>query len=148
MNEAILLFIFRLLSAGLLLALLGGMAWLVYQDLRLSAATAAEQHQTQGHLRVVESEPGGPDLDTLFPLLAVTGIGRAQGNTVVIDDGYVSSEHVLITHRGKQWWIEDLGSRNGTLLNGLPLTETTVVSGGDIITVGGSQLRIELDQSL
>ena len=77
----------------------------------------------------------------------MTGIGRAQGNTIVIDDGYVSSEHVLITHRGKQWWIEDLGSRNGTLLNDLPLTETTVVSGGDIITVGGSQLRIELDQS-
>ena len=58
MNQALLLFAFRLVSAGLLLALLGGMAWLVYQDLRLSAATAAEQHQSQGHLRVIESEAG------------------------------------------------------------------------------------------
>ncbi|UCC50810.1 MAG: FHA domain-containing protein [Anaerolineaceae bacterium] len=146
MNQALLLFAFRLVSAGILLALLGGMAWLVYQDLRMSAATAAEQHQALGHLRVVVSEERGPSLDTLFPLLPVTSIGRAQGNTVVIDDGYVSSEHVMISRRGKQLWIEDLGSRNGTLLNDLPLTETTVVSSGDIITVGGAKLKIELAQ--
>jgi hypothetical protein len=37
-----------------------------------------------------------------------------------------------------------LGSRNGTLLNGMPLTETAVVSSGDMITIGTVQLKVEL----
>lgn len=147
MNLALLLYGLRLLSAVILLIFLAAVAWLVYQDLRQSAG-ASQQHRSQGHLRVIASEGDGLGLDTLFPLLPVTSIGRAQGNTVVIDDGYVSSEHVLITHRGKQWWLEDLGSRNGTLLNDLPLTDPVVVSAGDVIILGGTQLKIEPEQAV
>jgi pSer/pThr/pTyr-binding forkhead associated (FHA) protein len=45
--------------------------------------------------------------------------------------------------RGQQWWLEDLNSRNGTLLNDVPLHEATVVSPGDIITIGSTHLKIE-----
>nr|MBP6804905.1 FHA domain-containing protein [Chloroflexota bacterium] len=41
-------------------------------------------------------------------------------------------------------WLEDLGSRNGTLLNGAPLVETAVISAGDVITIGGTDLKVEL----
>jgi hypothetical protein len=147
MNQAFLFFGLRLLSAIILLAFLAAVAWLIYQDLRFSA-DVAQQHRSFGHLRVIASEDGTLGLDTLFPLLSVTSIGRAQGNTVVIDDGYVSSEHVLITHRGKQWWLEDLGSRNGTLLNDLWLSEPVVISAGDVIVLGGTRLKIEPKQTL
>ena len=147
MNQALLLFGLRLLSAVILLIFLAAVAWLVYKDLCLSA-DIANQQRSFGHLRVIASEKGDLSLDTLFPLLPVTSIGRARGNTIVIDDSYVSSQHVLITHRGKQWWLDDLGSRNGTLLNDLPLTDSVVISSGDVIALGGTRLRIEPEHSI
>jgi len=142
MTPAYLLLGLRLLSAVLLLFFLAGVAWLVYQDLRFSAMASVREQRSHGHLLVIASEEGGPTIDTRFPLLPVTSIGRAQGNTIVLNDGYASSDHALITLRGTQWWLADLSSRNGTLLNDLPLTETVVVSAGDVIAVGGTQLKI------
>jgi putative membrane protein len=79
-----------------------------------------------------------------FPLLPITTIGRASSNTIVLDNGYVSTEHVLITRRGDQWWLEDMGSRNGTLLNGVELGESAVISVGDVIGIGQTQFKVEL----
>ena len=62
---------------------------------------------------------------------------------MVLNNGYASGEHALLSWRGGQWWLEDLGSRNGTLLNEAPLTDTAVVSAGDVISVGGTQLKLE-----
>ena len=74
----------------------------------------------------------------------MTQIGRASSNTVVLDDGYTSTRHAQLIWRGGQWWLEDLESRNGTLLNGVGLAETAVVSSGDQITVGTVQFQLEL----
>jgi pSer/pThr/pTyr-binding forkhead associated (FHA) protein len=144
LDIAIVLLLLRLLSAALLLAFLGLFAWLIYQDVRLTRAVLARQQQQTGNLRVVASATGDPALDTLFPLRPVTSIGRARSSTILLDDNYVSNEHVLIMQRNGQWWLEDLGSRNGTLLNGAALAETAVVSAGDIITIGGTELKVEI----
>jgi hypothetical protein len=79
-----------------------------------------------------------------YPLLPVTGIGRNPSNTIVVEDDYASGEHLLIALRGQQWWLEDLGSSNGTLLNGQPLQEATIISVGDVITIGHTSLKLEL----
>ena len=50
----------------------------------------------------------------------------------------------MLSWRSGQWWLEDLGSRNGTMLNDIPLTESAVISGGDIISIGGTQLKLEV----
>lgn len=144
LDIAVVLLLLRLLSAVLLLAFLGVFAWLIYQDVRLTRAVLALQQQQTGGLRVVASAAGDPALDTVFPLRPVTSIGRARSSTILLDDGYVSNEHVLLTQRNGQWWLEELGSRNGTLLNGAPLVETAVVSAGDIITIGGTELKVEI----
>lgn len=146
MNQLLLLYGLRLLSAVILLVFLAVIAWLIYQDLRLSA-NVVQQKRSYGHLRVIASEINDLRPESLFPLLIVTSIGRAKGNTIVIDDSFVSSHHVLITLRENQWWLEDLGSRNGTLLNDLPLTDAVVVSRGDMIVLGSTQLRIEPESS-
>jgi hypothetical protein len=143
MNEATVLLMLRLASGALLLGFLGGLAWLVYQDLARTAAALAQEEEVRGNLRVVASSERGPALETLFPLLAETRIGRAPGNNIVLDDGFVSAEHALLSRREGRWWLEDLGSRNGTLLNDLPLEETAVVGVGDVITIGDVALRIE-----
>jgi pSer/pThr/pTyr-binding forkhead associated (FHA) protein len=102
----------------------------------------------KGFLRVIASESGRPTVDMAYPLLPVTSIGRHSGNTIVLNDGFVSGRHAVLAQRESGWWLEDLGSRNGTLLNSLLLTDGAVVSAGDVITVGGVQLRIELPQSM
>lgn len=143
MSEATLLLILRLLAGGLLFAFLAALAWLLYRDLQQTALAVQSEQGTQGHLRVLTTSLRGPAPDTLYPLLAVTRIGRAPGNTIVLDDDFVSAEHALLTRREKRWWLEDLGSRNGTLLNDLPLADTAVVVAGDIIAIGDVQLRVE-----
>jgi pSer/pThr/pTyr-binding forkhead associated (FHA) protein len=144
MSPAVVLLILRLVSAGLLLAFLGLFAWLIYRDLQVTTAVLQQKQQVAGQLRVIANELAAPAIDTLFPLRPLTSIGRSQSSQIVIDDGYVSQEHALLVERSGQWWLEDLGSRNGTLLNGVPLTETAVVSSGDVITIGSVQLKVEL----
>jgi pSer/pThr/pTyr-binding forkhead associated (FHA) protein len=143
MNDAIFLFLLRILSAIILLGFLGTIAWLVYQDLRQTSAITGEVSQIKGHLRVVASDSVTAGAGSVFPLLPVTGIGRAEHNTIVLEDGFVSGEHALLSWHDNQWWLEDLHSRNGTLLNDLLITDSTVVSPGDIITIGSVQLKIE-----
>lgn len=143
MNEAGVLLLMRLLSALILLGFLGAMAWMIYQDLKRASSITVEELTPQGHLRVVASDSLSAGVGTIFPLLPVTRIGRTEANTIVLEDAFVSAEHALLGRRDKQWWLEDLNSRNGTLLNDLPLEEGTVVSAGDVITIGSVQLKIE-----
>jgi len=138
------LVIFRFLSAILLFALVGGMAYLIYRDARLSAALLAEQQENVGKLRVINSTDSDIAIDTTFPLQPLTSIGRASTNNITIRNAFASSEHALITRRGKLWQVEDLGSRNGTLLNGVKLAEQTAVSAGDVIAIGGTHFKFEL----
>jgi hypothetical protein len=97
-----------------------------------------------GQLVVVEA--GKTDLPPghAFPLSVVTGLGRALSNTIVIEDAFASSEHALLSLRDGRWWLEDLGSRNGTQLNGEPLSAPAIVATGDEVGIGGVRLRIEL----
>jgi hypothetical protein len=144
MSATLLLFLVRVGSAALLLAFLGLIAWFLYQDLRLTRQGMAGQGRSLGALRVIANAGEGPAGNTVFELSPITTFGRNSRNTVVLDDTYVSAEHALLTWRDAQWWLEDLGSRNGTLLNDAPLAGATVVSPGDVITIGGVQMKMEL----
>lgn len=144
MTPELVLLIFRVVSGLLLLGFLGGLAWLIYRDMQITAAAMAEQERPYGRLRIIANEVDQPAVDTIFPLLPITSIGRAASNTIVLPDGFASAEHALITRRQGQWWLEDQGSRNGTLLNDVRLEGTAVISAGDVIAVGGTVLKLEL----
>lgn len=143
MSPDVLLFALRILSALILLVFLGIIAWLVYEDMRLTRAVLEDRRRRHGTIRAAHIDQDGEGQQFVFPLTPVTSIGRASTNTVVLEDDYVSNEHALLMLRGQQWWLEDLDSRNGTLLNGARLTEATVVSPGDVIVIGNTQLRVE-----
>jgi pSer/pThr/pTyr-binding forkhead associated (FHA) protein len=49
-----------------------------------------------------------------------TTLGAAAGNTVVLSDEYVSAQHARLRWDGVNWWVEDLGSSNGTQIDGRP----------------------------
>lgn len=68
-------------------------------------------------------------------------IGRSADNPITIPDSSVSRRHVQVRKLGAAWLVSDLGSGNGTLLNGEPLTDEEILKDGDVITLGDSELR-------
>ncbi len=80
-------------------------------------------------------------------------IGRHPSNAVVLDDSTVSGRHAAILPEPSpyledslQYFIEDLDSTNGTLLNGLELKRKTLLANGDRIQIGRQQLQF-VDES-
>ena len=144
MSPEYVLFALRLLGAITLLLFMALIAWLIYKDIQAVTGLRERSEQRSGKLQVVGDEASPIPAGSSFPLLPVTSIGRARSNTIVIDDDFVSNRHVLFSFRGKHWWVEDLGSRNGTALNDHPLESPTVISEGDIITIGHTRIRIQI----
>lgn len=65
-----------------------------------------------------------------------TLIGRATDNDVQFPDRTVSRRHCRIHHEDEGWWIEDLGSTNGTLLRGSPISQAELLREGDEVVAG------------
>jgi hypothetical protein len=81
----------------------------------------------------------GPQLGQSFSLSRPSIlIGRGTGNDVTIDDSQVSRRHANITWDGQQFIINDLGSSNGTFVNGVRLTGPRVLQPGDTIGLGST----------
>lgn len=73
---------------------------------------------------------------TRFVLEPETTIGRAAGCGVVIDDARVSKLHTRVFNSGGVWYVEDLGSTNGTLVDGEPLDALRPLAVGMRVQVG------------
>ncbi len=69
-------------------------------------------------------------------------IGRAEDSTLVITDDYASARHARLVARGGQWFIEDLGSTNGTYLDRAKVTGPTPVPLGVPIRIGRTSLEL------
>jgi hypothetical protein len=134
------IWIVRLLFLGLLYLFLAGVVRVLLRDLR---AAAREPVTALGRLVVVASEVAEPAAGTAFPLDAIATLGRDVNNTIVIDDPFASTEHAALTFRGRAWYLEDLGSTNGTFLNGSRIERIAGVGFGDEIGVGRVRLRLE-----
>jgi ABC transport system ATP-binding/permease protein len=76
------------------------------------------------------------------PIGSVMTIGRAPGSDIHLPEDGVSRRHAEIGRAGQDWWIADLGSRNGTQLNGETLvSERRMLASGDSITIAGHTMR-------
>ncbi len=63
-------------------------------------------------------------------------VGRGLDSDVIINHPEASRRHVRLTYQEKQYFIEDLGSANGTYINGTQLAGRTALHSGDHITLG------------
>ena len=79
---------------------------------------------------------------TALALEPVSTLGRVAGNTIVIDDPHTSARHAELRFARGQWWLRDLGSSNGTLLNDEPLRAVVGVRPGDVIQCGRVRFRV------
>lgn len=69
-------------------------------------------------------------------------MGRGPGNSLQVHDTRVSREHCRIERRGKEWWVVDLGSSNGTRVNGTRV-DRQCLNEGDEVAVGSVRLTLE-----
>lgn len=75
------------------------------------------------------------------PIVGNCSIGRSSSNTITLTEDRVSRRHALINMQGLQeYWLVDLGSGNGTYLNGRRVVQPTRLRNGDKIEIGGFQL--------
>lgn len=86
-------------------------------------------------------EPIGGDSRDPIPLSPPATLGRGPGNSVLLEHPTVSKQHAIVTHDGSGFFIEDIGSRNGTSVNGRRVKEPTPVRDGDTVVVGDLVFR-------
>ncbi|MEI5673371.1 MULTISPECIES: FHA domain-containing protein FhaB/FipA [Nocardioides] len=91
------------------------------------------------HVLVVEGSSAGEraDLD-LAPVL----IGRGSDAAIRLDDDYVSTRHARIAASGDQWFVEDLGSTNGTYIGTVRITQPTTITLGTQVRIGKTILEL------
>ena len=71
-------------------------------------------------------------------------VGRGNNNDVSISsDEYASGRHARFEPRRDGVWIEDIGSTNGTFVNGIRLTRERKLTPGDVVRIGETDLRFE-----
>ena len=69
-------------------------------------------------------------------------MGRAQEATLVLEDDYASGRHARLFPQGTRWFIEDLGSTNGTYLGGTQLTRALPVELGVPVRIGKTVIEL------
>lgn len=127
-----------------------------FKELRSSAAPAPEAtgfHQAAGpggrapstDASLVVVKGGGLGAGVRFDLFGGLSIGRGTEADVVIDDRFASGVHSRVYSRGPSYYVEDMGSTNGTFLNGTQLQGERLLSDLDEIRIGDTELRFELD---
>jgi pSer/pThr/pTyr-binding forkhead associated (FHA) protein len=91
------------------------------------------------HVAVVDGANAGETVsldDT--PIL----IGRGADAAIRLDDDYVSTRHARIASSGDQWFVEDLGSTNGTYMGSHRLTQPTTLQLGSKVRIGKTTLEL------
>jgi hypothetical protein len=152
---------------GVLLLLKAGFLVLLYvfiwrivrtasRDLRLpqesfvlapQQAAAMGLHQepplAMGRLVVIKSTAIDENSEFVLDSSGIT-IGRGRPNDVALDgDEFASAKHARVEPRRDGVWIEDIGSTNGTFVNGIRLSRPRKLAVGDLVRVGETDLRFE-----
>jgi len=135
MAPAEVLLILRIIIAIALYAFLSLVLITLWRDLKMRSDPSVSV--PSAHLLTFSGE----SLQASYALEEVNLLGRANDNTLTLNDATISAYHARISCRQGTWWLEDLGSRNGTLINDIPITEPTVVTFGDEIHLGSVSLH-------
>jgi hypothetical protein len=143
MTISLLMLAARIALAACLYAFLAVMLIVLWRDVR-SAGPHPDSAPAHSLRRL--REDGTPE--KTFPLLKESCfIGRSPSLEVPLADDTVSVVHARLWKQHGRWWLEDLDSRNGVLLNRIPVAKKTVLCAGDRIQIGRVLLEFHAEDS-
>jgi pSer/pThr/pTyr-binding forkhead associated (FHA) protein len=143
--SATILLALRLVMAVALYAFLAWGILILWRDLRNQAQSQAKQKVPALTVSIVNDTIAGEELRFTSPEIV---IGRHPRCEWVLENDTVSSRHARITYHHEQWWLEDLGSRNGTFLNGAALTAPVVLANMDQVRCGQVNFSVGMKDGL
>ncbi|MEE6287033.1 FHA domain-containing protein [Georgenia sp. MJ173] len=86
----------------------------------------------------------GPLSGTTLPLgPSAVLVGRAPSCTLVLDDDYASGRHARLFPQDDAWWVEDLGSTNGTLVADQPIDRPVQLAAGTQVRIGQTVIELQ-----
>ncbi|MCF6277967.1 MAG: FHA domain-containing protein [Anaerolineales bacterium] len=135
------------MSAPILLALRIGLTISLYMFLGWALHTLWKGLREQALALATRKTPpiiltvGGKPTEFNQPEIT---IGRDPHCEIVLENETVSALHARMTFHHGQWWLKDLGSTNGTLLNQEAVTTPTVIISGDMLGCGDTSISIQL----
>jgi pSer/pThr/pTyr-binding forkhead associated (FHA) protein len=141
---ATIVLILRLLLAVALYTFLGWALWTLLQDFKQQGDKLAVQKKPAITLYIKIDRSKENVRRFLQPEIM---IGRDPGCDLAIMDEALSARHARLAHHHGQWWLEDLNSTNGTLLNREKLTTAAVVITGDQFKCGNTVFGIQIEDS-
>jgi hypothetical protein len=133
----------KVVLLGAMYLLLAVVVWMEARELahattpRVSPVGPQRGRRTPNRLVLMEGV-GPKSVDLLPP---ETVLGRDEQCHVSINDSSVSQRHARVYHSDGEWYVEDLGSTNGTYVNDRPLTHPVLLRPGDKVAVGRSVLE-------
>jgi pSer/pThr/pTyr-binding forkhead associated (FHA) protein len=131
----------RVLLALALYVFLGLALWMLWQDLRQTARGVSIRSVPAIRLETRNRKRAARYRAFVQPEVI---LGRDPGCDVLLSDPSVSARHALLSFHHGQWWLDDLGSSNGTRLNHEIVRTSTVLTSGDEIQCGHSRVLISL----
>ena len=106
-------------------------------------AGRSQSRAGSGELVLAVSQGPKELLGTRLPIRGPIVIGRSPGADIVIADEFVSARHARVTPAREGAVLEDLGSTNGTLLDGQQVSGMVPLSVGSVITLGSVKLKVD-----
>lgn len=135
----------RLVTTFALYGFLGWALFLLWREVR-NQGTLLANRRVPGISLTVRNGTASPILKHFAQPEII--IGRDPGCDIPIPDDTVSTRHAQLTYHHGQWWLEDLGSMNGTILNEIALSMPTVITSGDEFVCGSTKISIALSSNV
>jgi pSer/pThr/pTyr-binding forkhead associated (FHA) protein len=108
---------------------------------RSPARSRGTSKRRSASLVLVEPAESALPVGTTFGLNGQTVVGRHPDCDLIIQEPYMSSEHAKLTPANGRWEVQDLGSTNGTFLNGHVVMQSEEVVPGDLLQFGRVKLE-------
>lgn len=119
---------------------------LIYMDVKKMSRFESEDFSAAptASLRLTKSKvPLTSEVKRRYPIYGEAVIGRSKKCDIVINEKFVSGEHLKIWYEDGEWYLEDLGSRNGTFVNDQRIRKTVLLDPEDVISIGGLNFVFE-----
>lgn len=99
-------------------------AKMIFQDIK-----STQVSKKGAYLKHIDDE----DKDKIYPIRESLSVGRDRYSDIRLDYKFVSKNHFIIEEDGGEYYLSDLGSKNGTYVNGTKIDDEVILEDGDII---------------